>query len=76
MTVTPVLFSWQLWEMSPDPGGLPRAPIKTFILVAFGVLLLQAIAQAIKYIAILTGQNEIAQQVRDETALAGHSNFE
>jgi TRAP-type mannitol/chloroaromatic compound transport system permease small subunit len=39
-------------------------------------LLLQAIAQAIKYIAILTGQNEIAQQVRDETALAGHSNFE
>jgi len=76
MTVTPVLFSWQLWEMSPDPGGLPRAPIKTFILVAFGVLLLQAIAQAIKYIAILTGQHEIAQQVRDETALAGHSNFE
>ncbi|MFZ4848567.1 MAG: TRAP transporter small permease subunit [Caldilinea sp.] len=76
MTVTPVLFSWRLWEMSPDPGGLPRAPIKTFILVAFSVLLLQAIAQAIKYIAILTGQNEIAQQVRDETALAGHSNFE
>jgi len=76
MTVTPVLFSWRLWEMSPDPGGLPRAPIKTFILVAFSVLLLQAIAQAIKYIAILTGQNEIAQQVRDETALASHSNFE
>lgn len=24
-TITPVLFSWRLWEMSPDPGGLPRA---------------------------------------------------
>jgi TRAP-type mannitol/chloroaromatic compound transport system permease small subunit len=62
-TITPVLFSWRLWEMSPDPGGLPRAPIKTFIIVAFSLLLLQAIAQAIKYAAVLTGHREVQQEI-------------
>lgn len=60
-TVGPVLKSWgQLpsgefgtWEMSPDPGGLPRAPIKTMIIVAFVLLLLQAITEVIKKYAII-----------------------
>jgi TRAP-type mannitol/chloroaromatic compound transport system permease small subunit len=76
MTVNPVLFSWRLWEMSPDPGGLPRAPIKTFIIVAFVLLLLQAISQVIKYVAILTGHSEVQQRIQEEVALVGHSNFE
>lgn len=61
VTVSPVLKSWGLrpdgswgtWEMSPDPSGLPRAPIKTMIIVAFALLLLQGIAEVIKYVAVL-----------------------
>lgn len=45
-----VQASWHVWEQSPDPGGLPRWPIKTSILIGFGLLLLQGIAQAIKHI--------------------------
>jgi TRAP-type mannitol/chloroaromatic compound transport system permease small subunit len=59
----PVLNSWGLqfdgtwgtWEMSPDPSGLPRAPIRSMILVGLSLLLLQAVAQVIKYIAVLNG---------------------
>lgn len=62
VTVNPVLSSWGrlpngswgTWEISPDPNGLPRAPIKTMIIVAFVLLLLQAISQLIKYLAVLT----------------------
>jgi TRAP-type mannitol/chloroaromatic compound transport system permease small subunit len=63
VTLNPVLQSWGLlpdgtwgtWEGSPDADGLPRAPIKTMVLVSFGLLLLQAIAQAIKYWAVWAG---------------------
>lgn len=50
-----ILKSWQTWEMSPDPGGLPRYPIKTLILVSFVSLIIQGISEAIKNFAILTG---------------------
>ena len=52
----PVRESWRLWERSPDPGGLPRAPIKAMILVAFVLLGLQAIASLIRTVAYLTGR--------------------
>jgi len=42
VTINPVLFSWRLGEISPDPGGLPRYPIKAMIIVAFVLLLLQS----------------------------------
>lgn len=45
------------WEVSPDADGLPRAPIKTMVLVAFVSLLLQAIVEYIKLIAILRGDD-------------------
>ncbi len=62
-TFNPVMLSWgQLpdgtfgtWEGSPDPDGLPRAPIKTMIIVAFALLLLAAISHAIKCVAVITG---------------------
>lgn len=76
VTIDPVLFSWRLWEMSPDPGGLPRAPIKTFIIIAFTLLLLQAIAQVIKYLAVLTGHSEVRKEMEDAAAPVGLSNFE
>jgi len=67
VTVSPVLTSWgQLpngswgtWELSPDPNGLPRAPIKSMIIVAFVLLLLQAIAEVIKKGAIIRGDREV-----------------
>jgi TRAP-type mannitol/chloroaromatic compound transport system permease small subunit len=63
VTINPVLFSWGrlpngnwgIWEMSPDPGGLPRAPIKSMIIVAFVLLFIQGISELIKHAAILTG---------------------
>jgi len=76
VTVNPVIFSWQIWEMSPDPGGLPRAPIKSFIIVAFTLLLLQAIAQVIKYIAVLTGRRTVQQELAAETAPTGFAKVE
>ena len=50
--------SWGEWEMSPDANGLPRAPIKTMIIVGFALLLLQAISEIIKHIAVLTDSAE------------------
>ena len=44
----PVKNSWAIHEMSPDPGGLPRYPIKTLIPIAFILLLLQAVSQLTK----------------------------
>lgn len=76
MTINPVIFSWQLWEMSPDPGGLPRAPIKSFIIIAFGVLLLQAISQAIKYGAVLRGYTVIQQELQVDAAPSGVTKLE
>ena len=53
-----VWFSWSIWEQSPDPSGLPRAPIKAMIMIAFGLLLIQAIAEVIKQVAVLLGYAE------------------
>lgn len=53
-----VVTSWTQWEVSPDPNGLPRAPIKAMVLVAFVNLLLQAIAEVIKLIATLRGEED------------------
>jgi TRAP-type mannitol/chloroaromatic compound transport system permease small subunit len=53
VTITPVLNSWQVREMSPDPSGLPRYPLKTMIIVSFVLLFIQGISEAIKYVAFL-----------------------
>ncbi len=45
--------SWSVLEVSPDPGGLPRYPIKSAILVSFTLLALQGISELIKKLAIL-----------------------
>jgi TRAP-type mannitol/chloroaromatic compound transport system permease small subunit len=66
VTINPVLVSWGRlpngtwgkWEVSPDPSGLPRAPIKTMIIVAFVFLLLQAISELIKLAAVSRGYEE------------------
>lgn len=50
-----VEFSWKIHEVSSNPGGLPRYPIKTVIPVAFVLLILQGISQLIKSIAVIRG---------------------
>lgn len=55
-TTPAVLESWAVREGSPDPGGLPRYPIKALVPIAFALLLLQGIAQAIKASATILGQ--------------------
>ena len=47
--------SWNVLESSPNPGGLPRYPIKTVILIGFAMLLLQGVSELIKRIAWLRG---------------------
>jgi TRAP-type mannitol/chloroaromatic compound transport system permease small subunit len=67
VSTNPVLQSWGLlpdgswggWEASADADGLPRAPIKTMLIVGFALLLIQAISQAIKYLAILKGYTQV-----------------
>jgi TRAP-type mannitol/chloroaromatic compound transport system permease small subunit len=59
--------SWGTWEVSPDANGLPRAPIKTMLLVGLFLLLLQAIAQTIKYVAVLMGYQSVTQQIHQDS---------
>jgi TRAP-type mannitol/chloroaromatic compound transport system permease small subunit len=47
--------SWSVMEISPDPGGLPRYPIKSLILVSWSLVLLQGLAEAFRNAARLTG---------------------
>ena len=47
--------SWRIREQSPDPDGLARYPIKLLVLVAFALLLVQALSEIIKQIGVLTG---------------------
>lgn len=43
------------WEMSTDPGGLLRWPVRVIILPGFALLALQALSEAIKNYAFLRG---------------------
>ena len=47
-SVPSILNSWSILEGSPDPGGLPRYPIKSLILVSVVLLALQGISELIK----------------------------
>ena len=50
--------SWIVREGSPDPGGLPRYPLKAVIIVAFALLVLQGISQLLKDVAVLREPDE------------------
>jgi len=55
-------------EMSPDPGGLPRYPIKALIIVSFVMLLLQAFSQLIKQTDVLLGNSATLHRRHEEGA--------
>jgi TRAP-type mannitol/chloroaromatic compound transport system permease small subunit len=48
--------SWAVREASMDPGGLVRYPIKSAILLATSLLLLQGVAEVMKKVAALRGR--------------------
>lgn len=57
--------SWAIMETSPDPGGLPRYPIKTVVLVAFVLVMAQGVAVAIRNWAVIRG---VVEPEEDEEA--------
>ncbi len=61
VSIPQVMTSWRQNEQSPDASGLPRAPIKTMIAVAFVLLLIQAIAEMVKLYAIVTGKDQFVE---------------
>ena len=70
VSIHPVMTSWRQWEQSPDPDGLPRAPLKTMIIVAIALLTLQAISELIKLFAVLRGaEAEVAELTEHQEAL-------
>ena len=60
--------SWGTWEISSDANGLPRAPIKTMVPIGLLLVLIQSISQAIKYLAVILGYQQVAEQIRLETS--------
>ena len=54
--------SWQIREGSPDPGGLPRYPLKAVILLCFVLLLLQGVSQFLKDVAVLRGNQDVENE--------------
>ena len=47
--------SWEVMEVSPDPGGLPRYPLKTVIPITFVLLIFQGFSEIIKSLATIRG---------------------
>ena len=59
ITATPsVIESWSIREVSPDPGGLPRYPIKSVILIAFVLLILQGVFIVIRQLDVLINKRD------------------
>lgn len=65
-----VMNSWEVMEMSPDPGGLPRYPIKTVIPIAFFLVMVQGVSMIIRAVADLRGVTA-ASEPAPEPALSG-----
>lgn len=60
-----ILNSWHSLEISPDPGGLPRYPIKSLIIVGYGLLIIQGISEVIKSWAIFQGELTLQEENHD-----------
>jgi TRAP-type mannitol/chloroaromatic compound transport system permease small subunit len=60
-------------ELSPDPGGLPRWPLKACVPAAFALLLLQGLSEVVKRWALLAGRDLHELGLADETREGGHA---
>lgn len=64
-----VMNSWSVMEVSPDPGGLPRYPLKAVIPLTFVLLIFQGFSEVVKSIAVLKG---VALDEDDDNSARGH----
>jgi TRAP-type mannitol/chloroaromatic compound transport system permease small subunit len=48
--------AWNSGELSPNPGGLVRWPVRLMMPIGFVLLILQAVSELIKRVAFLTGK--------------------
>lgn len=58
MIVTGIPFflkSWRVDEQSFSAGGLPQWPAKSLVMIGFALLLLQAVSELIKRVAVMRG---------------------
>jgi TRAP-type mannitol/chloroaromatic compound transport system permease small subunit len=58
MIVTGIPFflkSWRIGEQSFSAGGLPQWPTKSLVMIGFALLMLQAISELIKRVAVMRG---------------------
>jgi TRAP-type mannitol/chloroaromatic compound transport system permease small subunit len=62
-----VTNSWAILEGSPDPGGLPRYPIKTVIPLALLLVMLQGVALMIREVAVLRGMEVDDEASKEES---------
>ena len=56
MVITSVPFFWRSWsidEQSGNAGGLPQWPAKSLLMIGFALLLLQALSELTKRLAIM-----------------------
>lgn len=60
-----VINSWKIWEISNDPGGLPRYPLKTMVPLAFLLLAVQGLSELFKNLAVILGHAGDAALERD-----------
>jgi TRAP-type mannitol/chloroaromatic compound transport system permease small subunit len=63
VSIPAVVNSWKVLEMSPDPGGLPRFPLKTLIPIAFFLLFLQGISFLVKNLAHLKKGYQVEEEI-------------
>jgi TRAP-type mannitol/chloroaromatic compound transport system permease small subunit len=57
-----VMNSWNVREVSPDPGGLPRWPLKAMVPVCFLLLIVQGVSELIKETGHLRGHGKAATE--------------
>ena len=69
-----VARSFAVREVSPDPGGLPRWPIKGLLLVSFTLLLLQGLSLVVRRVDALrnAGRSEVSCDSRTRSASSRH----
>lgn len=67
-----VANSWAVLEMSPDPGGLPRYPIKTVIPIAFLLVMVQGVSMTIRAAATLRGVEDAEAELEPHDTESGN----
>lgn len=63
--------SWSITEQSPDPGGLPRYPLKALVPLAFALLALQGLSEAAKRLLVLLDKTPVTPELSPDNPKEG-----